>query len=197
MRAADGVSLTIEAGEFVAMINQSGSGKSTLMNVLAALDNPSSGQFLIDGQDVSAFGPDELAQLRRERFGFIFQRYHLLPHLMRAGNAALPSVYAGLPDAERQQRAESLLTRLGLQERMHHRPNELSGGQQQRVSIARALMNGSQIILADRAHRRARLRLRRRAAGPAQGAERGRPHHHPGHARCPRRRPCAPRHRAA
>lgn len=149
VRALDGVSLTIEAGEFVAIMGQSGSGKSTLMNVLGCLDNPSSGQFVIDGQDVSAFGPDELAQLRRERFGFIFQRYHLLPHLDARGNAALPSVYAGLPDAERQQRAESLLTRLGLQDRMHHRPNELSGGQQQRVSIARALMNGGQIILAD------------------------------------------------
>jgi macrolide transport system ATP-binding/permease protein len=149
VRALDGVSLSIEAGEFVAIMGQSGSGKSTLMNVLGCLDNPSSGQFLIDGQDASAFGADELAQLRRERFGFIFQRYHLLPHLDARGNAALPAVYAGLRGALRGKKATALLERLGLGDRLHHKPNELSGGQQQRVSIARALMNGGQIILAD------------------------------------------------
>ncbi len=149
VRALDGVSLAIEAGEYVAIMGQSGSGKSTLMNVLGCLDNPTAGRFLIDGRDVSTLGPDELAALRRERFGFIFQRYHLLPHLDARDNAALPAVYAGESVGRRATRAEALLSRLGLGERMHHKPHELSGGQQQRVSIARALMNGGQIILAD------------------------------------------------
>ncbi|MDR7332315.1 ABC transporter permease [Roseateles asaccharophilus] len=147
--ALDGVSLAIEAGEFVAIMGQSGSGKSTLMNVLGCLDNPTRGQFLIGGTDASTLGPDQLAALRRERFGFIFQRYHLLPHLDARANAALPAVYAGVGTGPRGERARALLQRLGLGERLHHRPNELSGGQQQRVSIARALMNGGQIILAD------------------------------------------------
>ncbi|MFG6428367.1 ABC transporter permease [Roseateles sp. LYH14W] len=147
--ALDGVSLAIEAGEFVAIMGQSGSGKSTLMNVLGCLDNPTSGRFLIGGTDAGTLGPDELAALRRERFGFIFQRYHLLPHLDARANAALPAVYAGVGVNARGERARALLERLGLGERLHHRPNELSGGQQQRVSIARALMNGGQIILAD------------------------------------------------
>ncbi|MFG6441326.1 ATP-binding cassette domain-containing protein [Roseateles sp. LKC17W] len=147
--ALAGVSLAIEAGEFVAIMGQSGSGKSTLMNVLGCLDNPTHGSFHIDGQDASALGADELAALRRERFGFIFQRYHLLPHLDARANAALPAVYAGVASGPRTSRAEALLERLGLGERLHHKPNELSGGQQQRVSIARALMNGGQIILAD------------------------------------------------
>ncbi|HEV6965636.1 MULTISPECIES: ABC transporter permease [Roseateles] len=147
--ALDGVSLAIEAGEFVAIMGQSGSGKSTLMNVLGCLDNPTHGHFLIDGRDASTLGPDQLAALRRERFGFIFQRYHLLPHLDARANAALPAVYAGVAAGARGERARALLERLGLGERLHHRPSELSGGQQQRVSIARALMNGGQIILAD------------------------------------------------
>jgi macrolide transport system ATP-binding/permease protein len=147
--ALDGISLAIEAGEFVAIMGQSGSGKSTLMNVLGCLDNPTHGQFLIDGRDAGTLGPDQLAALRRERFGFIFQRYHLLPHLDARANAALPAVYAGVGMAPRLGRAKALLDRLGLGDRLHHRPNELSGGQQQRVSIARALMNGGQIILAD------------------------------------------------
>ena len=147
--ALDGVSLAIEAGEFVAIMGQSGSGKSTLMNVLGCLDNPTHGQFLISGMDAGTLGPDQLAALRRERFGFIFQRYHLLPHLDARANAALPAVYAGVGMAPRLGRAKALLERLGLGDRLHHRPNELSGGQQQRVSIARALMNGGQIILAD------------------------------------------------
>jgi macrolide transport system ATP-binding/permease protein len=147
--ALDGVTLAIEAGEFVAVVGQSGSGKSTLMNVLGCLDNPTRGRFCIGGRDASHLDADELAALRRERFGFIFQRYHLLPHLDARANAALPAVYAGLSGREREARAEALLTRLGLSDRLDHRPNALSGGQQQRVSIARALMNGGQIILAD------------------------------------------------
>lgn len=144
-----GLDLDIQAGEFVAIMGQSGSGKSTLMNLLGCLDQPTSGHYLIAGHDVGALDADELARLRRERFGFIFQRYHLLPHLDARGNAALPAVYAGLGDTARRGRAEQLLQRLGLADRLHHKPNELSGGQQQRVSIARALMNGGQIILAD------------------------------------------------
>ena len=147
--ALQGVSLRIEAGEYVAIIGQSGSGKSTLMNILGCLDNPSEGQFLIDGQDASELDADELAALRRERFGFIFQRYHLLPGMDAQANASLPAVYAGIATGKRMGRAARLLADLGLGERMHHKPNELSGGQQQRVSIARALMNGGQIILAD------------------------------------------------
>jgi macrolide transport system ATP-binding/permease protein len=147
--ALDGVTLSIEAGEYVAVVGQSGSGKSTLMNVLGCLDNPTSGTFRIGGRDAGQLDADELAALRRERFGFIFQRYHLLPHLDALANAALPAVYAGLSGAARAARAEALLQRLGLGGRLDHRPNALSGGQQQRVSIARALMNGGQIILAD------------------------------------------------
>jgi macrolide transport system ATP-binding/permease protein len=149
VHALRGVSLRIQAGEYVAIIGQSGSGKSTLMNVLGCLDVPSRGQFFIDGKDTAGFGPDDLAALRRQRFGFIFQRYHLLPHLDARANAALPAVYSGSTVSIRMKRAETLLGRLGLGERLHHKPNELSGGQQQRVSIARSLMNGGQIILAD------------------------------------------------
>ena len=149
VQALQGVNLCIEAGEYVAIMGQSGSGKSTMMNILGCLDRPSEGQFLIDGKDASGFKPDELAALRRERFGFIFQRYHLLADMDALANAALPAVYSGRSSRQRLQRAAELLVGLGLGERMHHKPNELSGGQQQRVSIARALMNGGQIILAD------------------------------------------------
>ena len=147
--ALAGVSLTIEAGEYVAIVGQSGSGKSTLMNVLGCLDKPTSGHYRIAGRDTSALDPDELAALRREHFGFIFQRYHLLGHLDARANTALPAVYTGESATRRMARAQSLLDRLGLADRLHHKPNELSGGQQQRVSIARALMNGGQVILAD------------------------------------------------
>ncbi|HDL8052386.1 TPA: macrolide ABC transporter ATP-binding protein/permease MacB [Yersinia enterocolitica] len=143
------VSLTINAGELVAIIGASGSGKSTLMNILGCLDKPSAGVYRVAGQDVAALDNDALAALRREHFGFIFQRYHLLPHLSAAHNVEVPAVYAGLGKNERRERANMLLTRLGLGERVSYQPNQLSGGQQQRVSIARALMNGGQVILAD------------------------------------------------
>lgn len=143
------ISLEINAGELVAIIGASGSGKSTLMNLLGCLDKPTTGTYLVAGQDVATFNGDALAALRREYFGFIFQRYHLLPHLGAAENVAVPAVYAGLTQHERRERAIMLLTRLSLAERINYRPSQLSGGQQQRVSIARALMNGGQVILAD------------------------------------------------
>jgi macrolide transport system ATP-binding/permease protein len=144
-----GIDLEIRAGEFVAIMGASGSGKSTLMNILGCLDRPTSGRYLFNGQDVSALGRDELARLRREAFGFVFQSYNLIPTATAARNVEVPAVYAGMPGAERRARAEALLGMLGLSERLEHRPNQLSGGQQQRVSIARALMNGGQNILAD------------------------------------------------
>lgn len=143
------VSLSIEAGEMVAIMGASGSGKSTLMNILGCLDKPSAGVYRVAGQDVATLDGDALARLRREHFGFIFQRYHLLPHLSAAHNVEVPAVYAGLGKAARRERAVALLQRLGLSERVGYRPSQLSGGQQQRVSIARALMNGGQVILAD------------------------------------------------
>lgn len=145
----DQVNLSIAAGEMVAIVGASGSGKSTLMNILGCLDKPTSGTYHVNGRDVSALNGDELAGLRRDRFGFIFQRYHLLPHLTAQGNVEMPAVYSGLAKTERQERAKALLTRLGLADKYEHRPSQLSGGQQQRVSIARALMNGGEVILAD------------------------------------------------
>ncbi|CAG9414387.1 Macrolide export ATP-binding/permease protein MacB [Providencia alcalifaciens] len=143
------VSLKINAGEMVAIIGASGSGKSTLMNILGCLDKPSSGEYFVAGQNIATLDNDQLAQLRREHFGFIFQRYHLLSHLSAEQNVEIPAIYAGVGKSQRQERAEQLLQRLGLGERVNYRPSQLSGGQQQRVSIARALMNGGQVILAD------------------------------------------------
>ncbi|MBU0557288.1 MAG: MacB family efflux pump subunit [Alphaproteobacteria bacterium] len=143
------VDLTIRAGELVAIVGASGSGKSTLMNILGCLDRPTSGSYRVQGRDTGTLAPDELAALRREHFGFIFQRYHLLSDLSAVGNVEVPSIYAGRDPAARRDRALALLARLGLGERTRHLPGQLSGGQQQRVSIARALMNGGAIILAD------------------------------------------------
>ncbi|OYX06275.1 MAG: macrolide ABC transporter permease/ATP-binding protein MacB, partial [Rhizobiales bacterium 32-66-8] len=143
------VDLTISAGEMVAIVGASGSGKSTLMNILGCLDRPSAGHYRISGRETSDLTPDELAALRREHFGFIFQRYHLLSELTALGNVEMPAIYAGHAARERQARAGALLARLGMAERTGHRPGQLSGGQQQRVSIARALMNNATVILAD------------------------------------------------
>ena len=143
------IDLDIHAGEMVAIIGQSGSGKSTLMNILGCLDRPSGGQYLIDGKNTATMSSSERAALRREHIGFIFQRYHLLSDLKARENVAMPAVYAGMDADARLQRADALLTRLGLSERTKYRPGQLSGGQQQRVSIARALMNGGRIIFAD------------------------------------------------
>ena len=144
-----GISLSIHAGEFVAIVGASGSGKSTLMNILGCLDRPTSGRYLFAGEDVAGFDTDALAWLRREAFGFVFQGYHLIPSASAQENVEMPAIYAGMPAAERHARASALLDRLGLAERTANRPHQLSGGQQQRVSIARALMNGGHIILAD------------------------------------------------
>lgn len=144
-----GITLSIAAGEMVAIVGASGSGKSTLMNILGCLDKPTSGTYQVAGTDVATLDGDALARLRREHFGFIFQRYHLLSHLSAAQNIEIPAVYAGTERKARQQRAHQLLERLGLGERVDYQPSQLSGGQQQRVSIARALMNGGQVILAD------------------------------------------------
>ncbi|HCN6444365.1 TPA: MacB family efflux pump subunit, partial [Escherichia coli] len=137
------------AGEMVAIIGASGSGKSTLMNIMGCLDVPNRGDYYIDGQNAACLSPDELARVRREHIGFIFQRYHLIPDLSALGNVEIPAIYANSERDSRRQRATALLGRLGLEGREHHKPCELSGGQQQRVSIARALINGGKIILAD------------------------------------------------
>jgi macrolide transport system ATP-binding/permease protein len=144
-----GVDLEIHPGEFVAIMGASGSGKSTLMNILGCLDRPTSGSYRFMGEDVSALGRDELARLRREAFGFVFQSYNLIATASAAHNVEVPAIYAGVPSAQRRARAQALLAALGLSDRLGHRPGQLSGGQQQRVSIARALMNGGQIVLAD------------------------------------------------
>ncbi|MBB4221874.1 macrolide ABC transporter ATP-binding protein/permease MacB [Variovorax sp. 375MFSha3.1] len=143
------VNLDVGSGEMLAIVGASGSGKSTLMNILGCLDRPSTGSYTVSGQDVGALDSDALAELRREHFGFIFQRYHLMQHLTATGNVEVPAVYAGTDGQARDSRARQLLARLGLGDRTEHRPSQLSGGQQQRVSIARALMNGGQVILAD------------------------------------------------
>ncbi|CAN5257796.1 hypothetical protein BH11PSE2_BH11PSE2_08940 [soil metagenome] len=147
--ALKGINLTIQAGEMLAIIGQSGSGKSTLMNILGCLDRPTQGTYKVAGRDVKLMVADELAALRREHFGFIFQRYHLLADIDARANVEVPAVYAGTSARDRKDRSTALLTRLGLADRLGHRPNQLSGGQQQRVSVARALMNGGQVILAD------------------------------------------------
>lgn len=143
------INLEIFPGEKVAIVGASGSGKSTLMNILGCLDRATSGSYKISGKETASLLPDELATLRREHFGFIFQRYHLLPELTAIGNVEIPAIYSGIDHSERQKKALELLKRLGLGERANHRPNQLSGGQQQRVSIARALVNGGELILAD------------------------------------------------
>jgi macrolide transport system ATP-binding/permease protein len=144
-----GISLAIYPGEFVAIMGASGSGKSTLMNILGCLDRPTTGTYRFMGEDVSGLGRDELARLRREAFGFVFQSYNLIATATAVENVEVPAIYSGMKHHERRERAEELLGSLGLSTRLDHRPNQLSGGQQQRVSIARALMNGGQIILAD------------------------------------------------
>ncbi len=149
LKILKGISLQIDNGEFVAIMGPSGSGKSTLMNILGCLDKPSSGHYLLDNINVERLSSDELAEIRNQKIGFVFQGFNLLSRTSAIENVELPMVYAGVPDEERRKRAEAALKSVGLKERMYHQPNQLSGGQQQRVAIARAIVNEAPIIFAD------------------------------------------------
>jgi len=144
-----GINLVIQENEYVALMGPSGSGKSTLMNIIGCLDTPTSGTYILNGQDVSRMQDDELANVRNVEIGFVFQQFNLLPRLTAWENVALPLIYAGVGKQDREERARAMLDKVGLSDRAHHKPNELSGGQSQRVAIARALVNNPSIILAD------------------------------------------------
>jgi putative ABC transport system ATP-binding protein len=149
VRALREVSLKIDKSEYLAIMGPSGSGKSTLMNILGCLDTPTGGTYMLNGNNVSTMNDDNLAEIRNKEIGFVFQNFNLLPRATAVHNVELPLIYNGTPSSRRKELAEEALTRVGLKDRMHHRPNELSGGQRQRVAVARALVNNPSIILAD------------------------------------------------
>ncbi|MBU6250200.1 MAG: ABC transporter ATP-binding protein [Cyanobacteria bacterium REEB417] len=149
VRALDHLSLSVAQGDYIAVMGASGSGKSTAMNILGCLDRPTSGSYRLNGVEVETLDDDQLADLRNRELGFVFQQFHLLPHLTALENVVLPMIYAGIPHQERQERARNALTRVGLGQRLGNRPNQLSGGQQQRVAIARAIINNPALLLAD------------------------------------------------
>jgi putative ABC transport system ATP-binding protein len=144
-----GINLLISSNEYVALMGPSGSGKSTLMNIIGCLDSPTSGQYILNGKDISNMADDQLADVRNREIGFVFQQFNLLPRLTAWENVALPLIYAGATKKDREERARAMLAKVGLADRGHHKPNELSGGQSQRVAIARALINNPSILLAD------------------------------------------------
>lgn len=149
VKVLKGIDLDIDKGEYVAFMGPSGSGKSTLMNILGCLDTPTSGQYILNGKDVSQMSDDELAEIRNKEIGFVFQTFNLLPRTTALDNVALPMIYAGASKSQRKERAEKVLADVGLADRMDHKPNQLSGGQRQRVAVGRALVNHPSIILAD------------------------------------------------
>jgi putative ABC transport system ATP-binding protein len=149
VKALDEVNLTVDRGDYLAVMGASGSGKSTAMNILGCLDRPSGGSYRLNDTPVEGLSDDQLADLRNRDLGFVFQQFHLLPQLSALDNVMLPMVYAGVPAAERLQRAQAALERVGLAQRLHNKPNQLSGGQQQRVAIARAIINQPALLLAD------------------------------------------------
>jgi putative ABC transport system ATP-binding protein len=149
VRALNGVNLIVEEGEYCSIMGASGSGKSTAMNIIGCLDRPTSGRYYLDGVDVSGLTDSDLAKIRNLKIGFVFQQFHLLAQLTALENVMLPMVYAGVPNAERRERATAALTRVGLENRLNNKPNQLSGGQQQRVAIARAIVNKPVLLLAD------------------------------------------------
>ena len=144
-----GISITIKEGDFIAITGRSGSGKSTLMNILGLLDTPTSGKYILNGSPITKFNEDDLSKLRSKTIGFVFQSFNLLARSTTLENVVLPAIYAGISSKDRDKRAKEILVSLGMEERIHNRPNQLSGGQQQRVAIARALMNNPELILAD------------------------------------------------
>ena len=149
VHALNGISLSIGKGEYVSVMGPSGSGKSTLLNIMALLDRPSSGSYLLNGMDVTQRSDDELARIRRENIGFVFQFFHLIPRLTAAENVEMPMILAGINAKERKQRVEAALIAVNLEDRMHHKPSQLSGGQLQRVAIARAMIMQPEVLLAD------------------------------------------------